>query len=128
APGTSSTAGRGTPAGTWRACSSSCRPRPPRRPSCLRLRPPGQYIIDPVASGRTLSEETEEDEVARASRGQDRDFGPPLARRRAVRLVVLPRDLARAGRGGAGAAARSGGARRDRLPPRRRADPGRVRP
>src|ERR1022692_1701405 len=45
---------------------------------------------------------------------------------RPARLAVLPRHLAATGRRGAGLAARSGGARRDRLSPVGRAHAGRA--
>src|SRR4029079_9730294 len=115
-------AGRGTPGRTWRACSSSFHQTRPR--SCRILLPRGEYIIVRAAWDRTLTDH----ELARAARRQvgDTDSGSAGGRARAV--VVLSRNLARAGRRGAGDSPRPRRARRDRLPPDAGAYAGHVHP
>src|SRR4051812_14594784 len=66
--------------------------------------------------------------LARIARGEVGHSPPTAGDHRAGGLVVFPRHLARARRRGAGAAARPGGAQRDRLPADGGADDGRARP
>src|SRR4029078_8247936 len=115
---------RGTPAGTWRACSSSwIRPRSRPRPCRIRL-PRGEYIIVRGAWDRTLTD----DELARASGRQVDPADPGAVRHRAGRVVVLSRNLARAGRGRDHDPAGPRGARRDRLAPQGGTDAGHLHP
>src|ERR1700729_979449 len=66
--------------------------------------------------------------MARAPRDQVGDTAAVAGADRAPGLAVFPRHLARAGRRGAGAAARPGRAPRDRLPPHAGAHAGGVDP
>src|SRR5450432_142224 len=70
----------------------------------------------PLIHGIYCSFAGREHALARATRSEVGDPPPAAGDHRPLHLVVLPRDLARARRRGAGATARPGGARRGRLP------------